>query len=329
MIEASAPELARALRAARRRSLAALAALVLAAIAAIASYFVPARDIPAAADGLSVDCWNMEWFPSGYIEPQAPAVEARRIRAAARAVRRAGVPDVLLVQEMRDAATCEAFAAVIGEAGFRPVVCSDFWHSPTNVSLQQLAIFSRLPCPTNGWEAWTSRDFVYPPRGYAWAVLETALGPVAFFDVHLKSNFIPEGQDEARQTVLNRLKRELAAEQVVAHIERFRAEGVGGRRLAGVVLAGDFNTAAEDPRFARETTLWQALYAGLRDVFEGIPEADRPTLPANDFYPPATFDHMYYAGLPAPAARAVLPHTSVSDHSPIRAVFPTNAPVQP
>ena len=321
MTEDPATELARARRAARRRSFAAGAALVLAAILAAVSYFVPARG-GAAPAGLCVDCWNMEWFPSGYIEPQAPSVEAKRIRAAARAIRRRGVPDVLLVQEMRDAATCEALVGAIGEKGFRPVVCSDFWRSPTNASLQQLAIFSRLPFVASGWEPWTARDFVYPPRGYAWAVLETDAGPVAFFDVHLKSNFIPEDQDEAQQTVLNRLKRQLASEQVLAHIARFRKEGVGGRSLAGVVLAGDFNTAAEDPRFAEVSTLRQVTDADLRDVFEGIPEAARPTLPANDFYPAATFDHIYYAGLPPPSFRRVLPHTSVSDHSPVRAVFP-------
>lgn len=328
MTEDPATEPARATRVARRRSFAAGAALVLAAILAIASYFVAPRGAPV-AEGLSVESWNMEWFPSGYLEPQAPSVEAKRIRAAARSIRRSGVPDVLLVQEMRDAATCEALVAAIGEKGFRPVVCSDFWRSPTNASLQQLAIFSRLPFVASGWEPWTARDFVYPPRGYAWAVLETDAGPVAFFDVHLKSNFIPEDQDEAQQTVLNRLKRQLAAEQVLAHIARVRKEGVAGRPLAGVVLAGDFNTAAEDPRFAEETTIRQAFDAGLRTVFEGIPESERPTLPANDFYPAATFDHMFYDGLPAPVERTVLPHTSVSDHSPIRAVFPTGAPAHP
>lgn len=312
---------------ARRRSnrLRAGLLLVAAAAAALAAWFVPPGDDPA-AKGLVVDCWNMEWFPSGYLEPQAPSVEARRIRKAARAIRKRGVPDVLLVQEIRDAATCEALAREIGEEGFRPVVCSDFSYGPTNPCLQQLAVFSRLPCRTNGWETWTSRDFVYPPRGYAWAVLETPFGPVAFFDVHLKSNFVPEGQDERRQAVLNRLKRELSAEQVLARLARFAAEGDGIGKLAGIVLAGDFNTAAEDPRFAEESTLRQVLASGLRDVFEGIPEADRPTLPANDFYPDATFDHMFSGGLPAPAFRTVLPGSAISDHRPIRAVFPTNAP---
>ena len=296
-------------------------ALIVAAIATVSSWFVQTRAVPE-PDGLSVESWNMEWFPSGYVEPQAPAVEARRIETAARAILRSGVPDVLLVQEIRDAATCDALARAIGAPSFRPVVCSEFWHSPTNVSLQQLAIFSNLPCTTNGWVAWQARDFVYPPRGYAWAVLETKAGPVAFFDVHLKSNYVPEGQDEKRQAVLNRLKRQLSAEQVLAHIARVREEGVGGRPLAGVVLAGDFNTAAEDPRFEKEKTIRKVLEAGLRSAFEGIPESERPTLPANDWYPAATFDHLFYAGPGEPLSRRVLPRSSVSDHCPIRAVFP-------
>ena len=257
----------------------------------------------------------MIWFPSGYIEPQAPSVEARRIRAAARAVRRAGVPDVLLVQEVRSPAVCRSFANAIGDPAFRPVVCSGFWNSPTNVSLQQLAILSRLPCRTNGWERWSARDFVYPPRGYAWAVLDTADGPVAFFDVHLKSNYIPEDQDVERQTVLNRLKREIAARQLLARIDEL-APGVPA------VVAGDFNTALEDERFAEEGTIRIFLDAGFRDAFEGIPEADRPTLPANDFYPPATFDHILVRGLPSPLARSVGADIRTSDHRPLRASFP-------
>lgn len=306
-----------------KKGLSGFLALIVAAIAAVSSYFVQTRAVPE-AEGLSVESWNMEWFPSGYMEPQAPSVEARRIETAARAIRRSGVPDVLLVQEIRDGATCDALARAIGVPGFRPVVCSEFWHSPTNVSLQQLAIFSALPCTTNGWEAWQARDFVYPPRGYAWAVLETEAGPVAFFDVHLKSNYVPEGQDEKRQAVLNRLKRQLAAEQILAHIARVREEGVGGRPLAGVVLAGDFNTAAEDPRFEKEKTIRKVFEAGLRSAFEGLPESGRPTLPANDWYPAATFDHLFYAGLGKPLSRRVLPRSSVSDHCPIRAVFPAD-----
>ena len=91
---------------------------------------------------------------------------------------------------------------------------------------------------------------------------------------------------------------------------------------APAVVAGDFNTALEDPRFAEEGTLRILLDAGFRDAFEGIPESERPTLPANDFYPAATFDHILVRGLPPPLARSVGADIRTSDHRPLRASFP-------
>lgn len=310
---ASAPAPSRA----RRRTAPAIAAAVVAAVAAAASWLLPARPAPEEPAGphWTVASWNMEWFPSGFVEPRPAKDEGRRIRDAARAFRRQGVPDVLLAQEIRDAETCRAFLARLGDSRMRLAVCSDFWFDPTNRGLQQVAILSRLPVRRAGFERWAAADFVHPPRGFCWAVIDVGPTNVAFFDVHLKSNFIPEDQDVARQTVLNRLKRELAARQLLARIDEI-APGVPA------VVAGDFNTALEDDRFAGEKTLRLFLDAGFRDAFEGIPESERPTLPASDLYPPATFDHILVRGLPPPLARSVGADIRTSDHRPIRAFFP-------
>ena len=302
-------------RAGRRRAAVAIAAAVVAAVAAAASWLLPPRPAPA-EPSWTVASWNMEWFPSGYVEPRPARDEARRIREAARAFRRQGVPDVLLAQEIRDVPTCTRFLDRLGDSRLRLAVCSDFWFDPTNRGLQQVAIFSRLPVRRSGYERWVAQDFVYPPRGFTWAILDVGPTNVAFFDVHLKSNFIPEDQDQERQTVLNRLKRELAARQLLARIDELAGPG------APAVVAGDFNTALEDERFAEEETLRIFLDAGFRDAFEGIPEAERPTLPANDWYPAATFDHILVRGLPGPVARSVGSDIRTSDHRPLRASFP-------
>ena len=312
-VPASAPAPSRA----KRRTAPAIAAAVVAAIAAAASWMLPPRPAPEepAEPHWTVASWNMEWFPSGYSEVRPAKDEERRIRAAARAFRRQGVPDVLLAQEIRDAETCRKFLARLGDPRLRLAVCSDFWFDPTNRGLQQVAILSRLPVRRAGFERWAAADFVYPPRGFSWAVIDVGPTNVAFFDVHLKSNYIPEDQDVERQTVLNRLKREIAARQLLARIDEL-APGVPA------VVAGDFNTALEDERFAEEGTIRIFLDAGFRDAFEGIPEADRPTLTANDFYPPATFDHILVRGLPSPLARSVGADIRTSDHRPLRASFP-------
>ena len=299
-------------------------ALVALVSALMAKHCAP--DLPERPDGAVAVCsWNMEWFPSGWPEPQPRATERRRIAAAAEGLRRGGVPDILMVQEIRDRATCDEFAAALG-GDLRTAVCSDFWNNPTNRSLQQVAVLSRLPCVASGFEPWTAADFVYPPRGFAWAVFDAGGRRIACFDVHLKSNYVPEGKDEARQAVLNRLKRELATEQLVRRIEAIAGRYASGRESPAVIVAGDFNTAAEDPRFAGEKTIRTILEAGLRDAFEGIPEAERPTLPASDMYPAATFDHIYSKGLGKPFSRRVGLSIETSDHRPVYAAFVADEP---
>ena len=292
---------------------------VLALALSVSALFV--TRVPPREPGWSLVSWNMEWFPSGFPEPLPAADEAERIRTAGRALRAGRVPDVFVAQEIRDAATCTNLALRVGDPAFVPIVCSDFWYNPTNRCLQQIAIFSRFPAVAAGFEPWTSRDFIFPPRGYAWAILDTGAGLVGVFGVHLKSNYVAEGQDAERQAVLNRLKRELSAEQLLAHVDRLLTDGIGGTNLTGIVVAGDFNTAAEDERFAEETTMRKFLDRGFRDAFEGIPESERTTLPADGIYPDATFDHIYAIGLDAPLDRRVCPKCPVSDHLPIRAQF--------
>ncbi|MBR1608161.1 MAG: endonuclease/exonuclease/phosphatase family protein, partial [Kiritimatiellae bacterium] len=285
--------------------------------AAMSRRVPPVSEAP--VPGSVVFCsWNMEWFPSGWPEPQPPKEEARRIAVAAADLRSQAVPDVLLVQEIRDEETCRSFASKLG-GGLGLAVCSGFSYTPTNRSLQQLAIFSRLPVEDSGSERWAARDFVFPPRGFAWAVLRAPGGlNVAVFDVHLKSNYVPEGLDAEKQAVLNRLKREISAEGLVRRIREIAAAHPSADGSpAAVVLAGDFNTALEDPRFAEEKTLRTVVEAGLADAFAEIPEADRPTLPANDFYPPATFDHVFHSGLGAPVRRWVGESSTISDHCPV------------
>lgn len=304
----------------------------LAAVAAAAAAWIlapapgGARD-PAAEGVATFATWNMEWFPSGWPEPRPKKDEALRIRKAAAALRSRGVPDVLLVQEVRDEATCRAFERALGPGAPHLAVCSDFWFSPTNRGLQQVAVFSRFPVLASGAEDWVASDFVYPPRGFAWAILDVRGEKVAVFDVHLKSNYVPEDKDEARAAVLNRLKREFAARQLVARAADIAS--TNGWNVRRILLAGDFNTAGEDKRFADERTIRIVRDAGFLDAFEGIPEAKRPTLPASDLYPAATFDHIFAKGFGEPYSRRVAPVTRTSDHAPVYAAWRIPNPAGP
>ena len=73
---------------------------------------------------ITVLSWNMQWFPSGSAKALSVEVEAARIHVAAVVLREANA-DILVLQEVRDAATAERLAAEIG-GGFRTAVCSAF-----------------------------------------------------------------------------------------------------------------------------------------------------------------------------------------------------------
>ncbi len=274
------------------------------------------------AASFEVASWNMRWFPSGYQDPQTPKDEARRLSQTARLMRKQGVPDILFAQEIRDLATCQALAGLLNDTAFRPVVCSAFIDYETQKPTRlQLAIFSRYQPLVAGYEPWHTSDFVYPPRGYAYAVFDIGGELIACFTVHLKSNYIPEGQNTEQQTTLNRLKRELSSRQILDRIEAFRREGVKGRNVTRFIIAGDFNASLFDERYQSETTLRSFMEAGFSNAHDGLEGEAYATMPGNKYYPATTFDYIFYRGLTSVGKPQVLPPIWISDHREIRAVF--------
>ena len=306
-----------------RKSILGVAACVALVIVAIL------RGVFASQDGetFEMSSWNMRWFPSGYAQPQEPEREFKRIAQAARVIRSQGVPDILFAQEIRDTATCDALAARLNNPALKTVVCSSFMETidRTNriVGLQQVAIISRFNALESGAEPWHSADFVFPPRGYAYAVLEVGTNLLAVLNVHLKSNFIPKGLNEQQQTVLNRLKRELSCRQLLDAVAELRAKDFGGRRVGGVIIGGDFNHSLYEERFAEENSMRAILSAGFANVFADRTGEEWATLPANQWYSYAIFDYFFADGLsPVDGTQKVLKehrHYGMSDHRQIRA----------
>ncbi len=270
-------------------------------------------DRPPVAPGseLRVATWNIRWFPSGRPIAVAPSVERQIIGAAAREVRKAE-PHIICLQEIRDREAAAELARSSRLPGLKVVACTEFAPFSEDIPAQQVAILSNLPLVEGGYEPWRASGYVDPPRGYAYAVLETPAGLVAVFAVHLKSNFITEGRDVERLTTLNRLKRELSSTQLQAAADRL------GRRLrrpvTRVILAGDFNTSLDDPRWTEESTLRGLEEAGFRSCFEGMPPRRTKTLPATDYYPAVTFDYIWHRGFSEQHDTHVHPKRWVSDH---------------
>lgn len=263
-----------------------------------------------AGDPIRITTWNMEWFPSGKMIKAAPQVETQRIQDAANVIEVLN-PDVLLLQEVRDWAACEKLAAAVKSLKYHVAVVSAFKEIGT-VSWQQQGILSKQEAES-AWSApWSTGGTVDPPRGYVFATFRFGGRLVGFYSIHLKSNLI-RGGDNAKQTQLNILKRELAAEQLMGHAKEMEKTFPG---LMGLVVGGDFNTSPDQTEFAREKTLGTFGAGGFLNSFGELPLPKRVTHPGSGRYPDATFDYLWLKGL-KPVSAPEITRSSLSDHSPV------------
>ena len=259
----------------------------------------------------------MCWFPSGSMEKKPRKEEAQRIDSAARFVKWWGA-DVVMFQEMRDAATCSNLVARPALAGFKVNVCSQYAPSYRRApSWQQDAIISRYDAVDAGFlEFERRRRPAAPPRGMTWAVLDIDGHLHAFVTVHLKSNRSSNwGGPTEEERQANTAKREEAARQLTAFVKQnLEGKSYKGRRIENVWIGGDFNTSTFDTAFAGEQTIHTITAAGYRDVFAGVPESDRATIPQTRNHAAGVFDWLFVKGPAKLSTPSVAPKQPTSDH---------------
>ncbi len=272
--------------------------------------------LSACGDELTCLTWNMCWFPSGKRDLRLPTLEPQRIAIAADIVRKE-LPNILFLQEVRDRESCQALAEAIG-GQTRTAACSAFVDDTKTVTFQQCAILVR-PDPRTpdirvldaGFERWKRKGEIVPSRGYTYAVLAFSNQTVACFCVHLKANRSRTFRGQ-QQDIYNR---EQAVEQLLAAIRSRQTSS--GQRTQAVIIAGDFNTNLDDAAWVSESSLRQLNENGFAHCFEGVPAAERITIPAKNGYPPVTFDHLFFKGLQIKTLGHVLPGAPISDHNPV------------
>lgn len=253
--------------------------------------------------------WNLQWFPGR--RPNASRGEENRQIRAVHADLAYFNSDLLALEEVRDFHS--AALAVKPLPGFKVDVCSDFPPREGQRETQQVAIASRLQ-PLSAWaEEWKPGVAITPPRGFAFAAYQ--LSPrqlLLVYALHLKSN-----RGDIREDI--RIREE-SMHQLLSHMKAMNNAYAKLGALTWIV-GGDFNTAPDDPRFAREKTVPNLLSSGFRWAWDGTPFASRITLPGNEQYPPACFDHIFYRG--ATLTKAWLGHTArqSSDHRAVNATF--------
>ncbi len=259
--------------------------------------------------------WNMKWFPSGRAEHRASArVEQANIADAADVVR-AGLAtgnsgSILFFQEMRDEAACSNLVAAIGVTNLSLASVSAFLDWDRRLMWQQCAIATTFPVLDSSWSYWKHHKRIYPPRGYAYAVVDAGKdGIIACYCVHLKSNY---GATKPEIRAQNAQKRELAATQLVDLSKKIVLPD--GRRVNRVLIAGDFNTDPHLKRFAEEKTLPILVSAGFVDCFADLPLDKRTTHPGSTRFPDSTLDYILYRGFSTASSPVISPEVPLSDH---------------
>ncbi len=262
--------------------------------------------------------WNLKWFPSGRAEHRASErVEAANHADAADVVRaglkthmKEGDGIILFFQEMRDGPVFSNLVATIGWDGLKMASISSFRERDNRLGWQQCAIATTLPVIDSGFSYWKHPRKIYPPRGYAYALLDGGKdGLIACYCVHLKSNY-GATTDSIRQS--NVQKREVCAEQLVAVAKRLKAPD--GRKVEHVLIGGDFNGDPYNSRYGEEKTASILLDAGFKDGWDGVPLEERVTHPGSRRNPDSTLDFVYFCGFDACTLRFSAPEVPLSDH---------------
>jgi endonuclease/exonuclease/phosphatase (EEP) superfamily protein YafD len=273
----------------------------------------PVQPVPPASapreNSITVAFWNIQWFPG-----RRPNAGQREEINQVSAVHRDMVElraDIIGMEEVRD--FHRASLAIKPLAGFKIDVCSNFPPREGQVEAQQVAIASRLQ-PVSAWsEMWKPRRAMVPPRGFAFAAYQIAPDQLLLvYALHLKSN-----RGDAEENIS---MREESVHQLLSHTKAM-AEAYGKLGTLSWIVGGDFNTAPDDKRFAGEKTIRELFSSGLSWSWQAVPAARRNTVPPDERYPAACFDHIFYRGITLRRAWMANTSPSSSDHRAVEATF--------
>jgi Metal-dependent hydrolase len=253
-----------------------------------------------------ITTWNLEWFPNGSPREAPQEKQAQRIQAAADVLKTLN-PDILLLQEVRDYDACARLGEAIQPGAYQVAICSAF-----KGGKQQEAIVAKIPAQAAWSESWKSIEGIDPPRGFAFAWFKIGNADIGVYSLHLKSNLITHGDNEI-QTAQNIRKREVAIQQLLAHVHEVIGTVIPS--IKGLIVGGDFNTNHDQAMFAAEKTLETLTSVAYRSAFEGIPFEERITHPGSHGFPDATFDYLF--GKNVQIGKPVITKTNVSDHLPV------------
>ena len=267
---------------------------------------------------ITVGTWNGKWFPSGRAEHRAPEAEEAATIAKAGVLLRDGLAKadpagtngvILCLNEIRGPDTAQRLLEAIGRTNLAVAVVTRY-RRRDRFDMQQDVILTTLPIVSANWAKWKNSRESTPPRGYARAnLLLTPSVTGTVYAVHLKSNY---GQTTQKLADLNRVKRSLAARQIV---EQERT----GRKKKGcpVIVAGDINADRWAAQFSEDTVFAVFEKAGFMNVMELLDPLARATYSGRGKWGGTTLDYVFHRGLRTSGGPFVLSAGEISDHNPV------------
>lgn len=258
---------------------------------------------------ITVAFWNLQWFP-GRRPNATQREEINQVDAVHRDIVKFGA-DIIGMEEVRD--FYRASLAIKPLSQFKIDVCSNFPPREGQLEAQQVAIASRLQ-PLSAWaEMWKPNRALVPPRGFAFAAYQSAPGQVLLvYALHLKSN-----RGERQENIP---MREESMRQLLSHVKAM-ASAYGKLGTLSWIVGGDFNTAPDDKRFVAERSVQVLASNAFSWSWMNVPVEKRITLPPNERYSGACFDHIFYRGIRLRRAWVANTSPRSSDHRAVAAAF--------
>lgn len=248
------------------------------------------------AQEVKVAFWNVQWFPG--TKPNATAKEQQRqIELVLPAIEKMN-PDIIGLMEIRDPVAAKVAVSRIPD--MKVDVCSDFQEpgQPAK-SPHQIALASRFPAIG----AWSEAP---SGRGFSFAAYQPRPGNVLLvYVLHLRSNRGALHEDIS--------VREESITQFLTH-QREMEKAYASMGKVTIVVGGDFNTSADDPRFRHETTLRKLVANDFQWGWANVPLSARLTLQAFGPHPAICFDHVFVRGGAISSAAVVEGPPGASDH---------------
>ena len=220
-------------------------------------------------------------------------------------------PDVIILQGVPDWPSCSELVKALKPAKYNVAAWSSFRDASTRtLSAQQTAILTRGKAYISWSEPWKNAGGAVARGGFAFAAIKTGGRSAGFFSAQLGEN---ELLGENGRSAEQQAAREESTRQLLAQVDLLKNWATN--RIQALVVAGDFNTSADEPTLAGEKTLALLKEAGLGDAFAGLPLAKRVTLPGSSRHSDATAVYIFTRDA-KPATVEFVP-TALTEHYPV------------